>query len=218
MIDAPRGGDLARALDLARASAVAALSAEGPFAATLEPLRVRDEHPGRQDGFVVRFRFPWHREALCPIEGEVTHDEPVLLPPVRRQILPGSGLAPAGSLRAYPLDEVVAEKLRALLQTDEKLAGRGWSRPRARDSCDLWRILTTFASDVDPAVVQRILPEKCAHRDVAFTGVASFFTGRLTGEARAHWREALDGQVPDLPAVELVLADLPVLVGRLLGP
>jgi len=102
-IDAPRGGVLAEALDRARASAVDTLGAEGPFAETLEPLRVRDKHPGGQDAVVVRFRFPWHREALCPIKVEVTHDELVLLPPVRRPILPGSGLGPAGSLRVLSL-------------------------------------------------------------------------------------------------------------------
>lgn len=86
-IDAPRGADLARALDQARAHAMGALSVEGPFDARLEPLRVRDAHPGGQDAFVVRFRFPSHREALCPIKVEITHDEPVLLPlPSRRYL------------------------------------------------------------------------------------------------------------------------------------
>ena len=217
-VDAPRGADLASALDRARAHAVTALSAEGPFDATLERLRVRDAHPGGQDAFVVRFRFPWQRDALCPIKVEITHDEPVLLPPTERPILPGSGLSPAGSLLTYPLEEVVAEKLRALLQTDARLAVRGWSRPRARDYFDLWKILTTFAGDIDPAAVRRILPAKCAHREVSYTGTASFFTDRLTSEARRRWEESLANLVPDLPPVEQVLAALPPLVERLLGP
>lgn len=215
-IAAPRGADLAAALDQARAHAVASLSAEGPFDATLGPLQVRDAHPGGQDAFVVRFRFPWQRDALCPIKVEVTHDEPVLLPPATRPILPGSGLSPAGSLLAYPLEEVVAEKLRALLQTDARLAARGWSRPRARDYFDLWKILTTFAADVDPATVRRLLPSKCALRAVSYAGTESFFTGRLIREAEKHWVEALADLVPDLVPVEQVLADLPPLVDRLL--
>ena len=112
----------------------------------------------------------------------------------------------------------MAEKLRALLQTDARLAARGWSRPRARDYYDLWRILTTFAGDVEPAIVQRILPAKCTHRGVAFTGPDSFFTDRLTREARKHWKEALGALVPDVPDVEQVLAELPPLVSRLLVP
>ena len=210
--------DLASALHQASANAVAALSTEGPFDARLEPLRVRDTHPGGQDAFVVRFRFPWHRDALCPIKVEVTHDEPVLLPPASRPILPGSGLSPVGSLLAYPLDEMVAEKLRALLQTDARLAARGWSRPRARDYFDLWKILTTFAADVDPSTVRRILPAKCALREVSYTGTASFFTDRLLHEARKHWVEALADLVPDLPPVEEVLAELPPLIKLLLEP
>ncbi len=214
---APRGADLAAALDAARIRAVTALSAEGPFDARLEPLREREAHPGGQDAFVVRFRFPWQRDALCPIKVEVTHDEPVLLPPATRRILPGSGLAPAGSLLAYSLEEVVAEKLRALLQTDARLAVRGWSRPRARDYFDLWKILTTFAAEVDPATVRRLLPAKCALREVAYTDTASFFTERLIREAEKHWVEALADLVPDLPPIEQVLAELPPLVSRLVG-
>jgi uncharacterized protein len=217
-IDALRGANLTAALGQARAHAVEALSTEGPFDATLEPLRVRDAHPRGQDAFVIRFRFPWQRNALCAIKVEVTHDEPVLLPPERRPILPGSGLAPAGSLLAYPLEEVVSEKLRALLQTDARLAARGWSRPRARDYFDLWKILTAFAGDVDPATVRRILPAKCAHRDVSFTGTASFFTDRLRHEARRRWVESLADLVPELPPVERVLDELPPLVERLLRP
>jgi predicted nucleotidyltransferase component of viral defense system len=142
----------------------------------------------------------------------------VLLPPASRPILPGSGLAPAGSLLAYPLEEVVAEKLRALLQTDARLAARGWSRPRARDYFDLWKILTTFEAEVDPATVRRILPAKCAHREVSYTVSSSFFTDRLVREARKHWMETLADLVPDLPPVERVLAELPPLVERLLRP
>ncbi len=163
-IAAPRGADLAAGLETARAHAVAALSAEGPFDARLEPLRVRDAHPGGQDAFVVRFRFPWQHEALCPIKVEVTHDEPVLLPPATHAILPGSGLFPKGVLFAYPLEEIVAEKLRALLQIDARLAARGWSRPRVRDYFDLWKILTTFAAAVDPATVRRVLQAHPAWR------------------------------------------------------
>jgi hypothetical protein len=215
-VAAPCGADLAARLDVARAAAVAALSNDGPFDARLEPLRVRDAHPGGRDAFVVRFRFPWQRDALCPIKIEVTHDEPVLLAPTTLPILPGSGLAPAGSLLAYPLEEMVAEKLRALLQTDARLAVRGWSRPRARDYFDLWKILTTFAAEVDPATVRRVLPAKCAFREVSYAGTASFFTDRLIREAEKHWVETLADLVPDLMPVDRVLADLPPLVHRLL--
>lgn len=215
-IDAPRGAALASLLEEARRNAARALSADGPFDATLEPLRVRDAHPGGQDAYVIRFRFPWHREALCPIKVEITHDEPVLLPPLLLPILPGSGLSPVGSLRAYPLEEVVAEKLRALLQTDARLSIRGWSRPRTRDYFDLWKILTTFEAEVDPATVRRILPAKCALRGMSYSGTSSFFTDNLLREARAHWVETLQDLVPDLPPVERVLTGLPPLVEALL--
>jgi predicted nucleotidyltransferase component of viral defense system len=42
----------------------------------------------------------------------------------------------------YPLAEIVAEKLRALLQSRQRLQARGWGASRVcRDYYDLWKVL-----------------------------------------------------------------------------
>jgi hypothetical protein len=45
---------------------------------------------------------------------------------------------------SYRLEEIIAEKMRSLLQTHKKLVARGCNRPHARDYYDLWRLLTGF--------------------------------------------------------------------------
>jgi predicted nucleotidyltransferase component of viral defense system len=67
-VAAPRGADLASLLDQARVHAVTALSAEGPFDATLEPLRVRDAHPGGPGR--VRRPIPLPLASRCPLSDQ----------------------------------------------------------------------------------------------------------------------------------------------------
>ncbi|PYV80988.1 MAG: hypothetical protein DMG05_30700, partial [Acidobacteria bacterium] len=59
----------------------------------------------------------------------------------------------------YALEEIVAEKLRAILQHFEKLEVRGWSRSRARDYYDLWRILATYQDQMNLAGFTSFLRE-----------------------------------------------------------
>ena len=44
----------------------------GPFEASVERLTLRDPHPGNQDAFTVRVRFPTQRQALCRLKIEIT--------------------------------------------------------------------------------------------------------------------------------------------------
>ena len=66
----------------------------------------------------------------------------------------------------YSLEEIIAEKLRAILQHARKLEERGWSRSRARDYYDLWRILGAYRLQLDLADFAPFLREKCSKRDI----------------------------------------------------
>lgn len=82
-----RLADVDTAMQVAVTAAEAQLREHGPFAVTLERLTLREPHPGGQDAFIVRVRFPTHRQPLCRLKVEITHDEDVLLPPVTRTLL-----------------------------------------------------------------------------------------------------------------------------------
>lgn len=69
---------------------------------------------------MFRMQFPWQRQPLCTVKVEVTADEPVLLPTVSKPILHGYGKDLLGEVRAYTLEEIVAEKLRSILQSEAR--------------------------------------------------------------------------------------------------
>jgi hypothetical protein len=104
--------------------------------------------------------------------------------------------------------EIVAEKLRAILQHMEKLEERGWSRSRARDYYDLWRVLGAYKHRMDLTDFTPFLREKCAARNVAFKGADDFFQEPMLGYVQRTWDQWLGRLVPGLPAFNTVLGEL----------
>ena len=215
-LDSPQGDDLDLAVRQAVAHSSSLLAEYGAFALEAARYFERDPHPFGQEAFVIRVRFPWHPSPLCRVKLEISHDEPVLLKPDSRPLIHGYEESLHVSVRCYQLEEIIAEKLRCLLQTQKKLIARGWNRPRARDYYDLWRLLTAFDTKIDTVLVPPLLQQKCAHRDVAYTSVDDFFTEELTSEARTHWDRNLRPFVSQLPSSDIVISDLRPLVRKLL--
>ena len=209
-----RPADVDTAMQEAVAATEAQLQERGPFAVTLERLVLRDPHPGGQDAFTVRVRFPTHRRPLCRLKVEITHDEDVLLPPLTRTLLHHYPDPPQATWRCYPLEEIVAEKLRALLQSHARLRERGWGASRAcRDYYDLWYLLSH--STLDAALLPDLLARKCALRRVTFASTADFLALELQTVARAEWERQLAPFVPDAPSADQVLDELDGLLAAL---
>ena len=199
------------AMQVAVAATETQLQERGPFAVTLERLTLREPHPGGQDAFTVRVRFPTHRQPLCRLKVEITYDEDVLLPPVTRSLLHRYPNPPQATWRCYPLEEIVAEKLRALLQSRVRLQERGWGASRVcRDYYDLWYVLSR--STLDATLLPELLARKCALRQVTFDSVADFLAPELQAVARAEWERQLLPFVPDEPSVDKVLDELATLL------
>lgn len=202
----PRPDDLEEAVRAVASGAQASLSARGPFTVTVERVIHRDPHPKGQESFAFRVQFPWQRRPLCLVKLEVTVDERILLPAPERPVLHGYDEQLTGVIRSYCLEEIVAEKLRALLQTEARRGERGWSRPRCRDYYDLWSILTDSPAGFDREAVRRILPVKCAARAVHFDSAADFFPVGLLDVVRAGWDGDLGPFVRNLPSADTVIA------------
>jgi hypothetical protein len=180
-------------------------------------MTLRDPHPRDQESFAFRVRFPWQRRPLCLVKLEITVDEPILLPSPARPILHSYDEPLPGTVRAYSLEEIVAEKLRALLQSEASRGARGWARPRCRDLYDLWRILVGPPGGLDQAAIRRILPTKCAVRGVSFNSAADFFPAELLDIVRAGWEGDLGPLVQDLPAADLAIDEVRRRVEELLA-
>jgi predicted nucleotidyltransferase component of viral defense system len=183
----------------------------GPFEVRHETQTLKQPHPGQQSAFLVRVRFPGQREALCRLKVEITVDEPILLPVEKRPILHDFGEEFSGAVDVYALAEIVAEKLRALLQSQGHLAERGWGASRVcRDYYGLWSVLRRegrLKSRI-PNLVRR----KCEVRDVTFESPESFLAEELLAVARREWNQQLLPFVPNAPPVEQVLTEVRPLI------
>lgn len=207
--DAPRADEMEEAFRSVVASVQERLRQHGPFEVKTERVVPREPHPGGQDAFYIWVRFPWFRtaSAMCRVKVEITHDEPVLLEPELRPISHGYDEELAVQVRCYRLEEVVAEKMRTLRQTHEKLLARGWNRPRARDYYDLWRVLSAFGERLERERLPELVARKCIHRGVSFASLDDFFTEPLVAEARKHWKTNIETFVANAPGCDEVLEE-----------
>jgi len=159
---------------------------------------LRDFH--RADGAVrARARFVGPLRHPNRLLLDITLDEPVLLPPQRRPVVTGLFTDPRPHVLSYALEEILAEKLRSILQ-----------RGKTRDYYDVWRLLKEKADAFDRQTARRVLSEKCKHKGLPEPSVEAFLNPMLLGEAASYWSRDLIGQVPgeDLPSWDTVTADL----------
>jgi len=206
--------DLSHAMDAAIAHMTERLNECGPFTVTHEPLLLREPHPGGQAAYVVRVQFPGQWQSLCRLKVEITVDEPVLLLPAQRPLLHGFNEELNAILQVYALAEIVAEKLRALLQSRLRLQERGWGASRVcRDYYDLWSVLRheNWAGDDIPALTR----QKCALRAVDFSSPQDFLTTDLLSVARREWQMQLVPFLTQPVSVDEVLNDLQILIPAL---
>jgi hypothetical protein len=180
------------------------LNERGPFQVALEPLLLKQPHPGDQNAYLVRVQFPEQRQPLCRLKVEITVDEPILTPVEIRPVLHGFAEDMDAKIPVYSLLEISAEKLRALLQSKARLHERGWGASRVcRDYFDLWNLLQI--PDLKSPDLIPLLNQKCVVRDVAYKCPNDFVSEDLLSVASNEWEQQLLPFVPDaLPAEELL--------------
>ncbi len=183
---------------------------------TSERYTEREPHPAGQEAFVIRVRLPWHRRPQIRVMIEITVDEPVQRRVQQRKILHDFGEPLEESVGVYSLEEIIAEKLRAILQYVRILEEKGWSRSRARDFYDLWRILNTYADQLNLTGFEDFLSAKCVVRDVSFSSPEDFFPEAALYHVENTWEQWLGPLVPSLPSYETVIGQLRSLISDLL--
>lgn len=137
----------------------------------------KEAHPHGQEAFQVRAQFPWQREPLTTIMLEISRNELVLLPPNICPLIHEYGEPLDSNIVVYSLEEVVLEKLRAILQHTKKSHEHQWTRSRARDYYDLWCIFNKFS--LDTSNFTHLLKRKCSHRNVQFRDENCFFDPKM---------------------------------------
>ena len=98
-------------------------------------------------------------QRLPAMKIHLTFDEPLLTEPVICEVKPPYSDLAAFQIPVYGKQEIVAEKMRALLQQQKK-----WPRPR--DLYDLWFILCRSGERFQQEELKKLFVEKCQARRI----------------------------------------------------
>ncbi|MBC8449250.1 MAG: nucleotidyl transferase AbiEii/AbiGii toxin family protein [Chloroflexi bacterium] len=134
---------------------------------------------------------------------DLTHYELLVLPAALRRIIHPYSDAPRAPLQVptYCLEEMLAEKLRALLR-----------RCYPRDIYDVWYLLKHHDEGLDHSLLLHVLEEKCRHKGYSFSSAEDFLLpARRVGMSEA-WNTSLQHLVSFPPTYEAVMTELETLL------
>lgn len=139
------------------------------------------------------------RQGLPGVKVHLTFDEPIVTPICQRTVRPTYSDLKPFDIRAYSLVEIVAEKMRALIQQQAK-----WPRPR--DLYDLWFVLCHKAEHLPRSEVRQTFDAKCVARKLA-ADPAKLTSSHLKEWNRKAWSTVLGVMMRELPNYETVWAE-----------
>lgn len=174
-----------------------------------ELIRVLPRHnKASQDTFQGRlyYRGPLQRtQNYASIIFDITNDETVVAEPVARTVFHpySDGLPPDVTVQCYSLEELLAEKTRALYQ-----------RTRPRDLYDVVYLLENCIDAIDLAEAQRIFGAKCESKGLPIPSFDELLVlVQQNEELRADWANMLAHQLPNLPEIDGTVARFASLIG-----
>jgi uncharacterized protein len=212
----PLAQELETAIDGVCRDAVQMIDEYAPVQIQWDRYTEKAPHPGGQEAFAIRAQLPWQRQPQTRILVEISVDEKVFCAPCLQPVIHDYGEPIDVKLQVYTLEEIIAEKLRAILQHQEKLEERGWSRSRARDYYDIWRILGAYQGQLNLSGFIVLLKDKCKVRNVSFEIAADFFQDKMLSYVERTWDQWLGNLVPQLPTFETVVTQLQSQITRML--
>jgi predicted nucleotidyltransferase component of viral defense system len=170
--------------------------------------RFRSRPSGTSTEGRVYYRGPRQAPGAASIKLDLSGDEPVVRPPVLRQIahsypdlLPGDARA-----RCYSFEELFAEKIRAMGQ-----------RGRPRDLYDIVNLFRRQDLRLHGDLIRTVLEEKCRAKGISIPSAETVGAGPHIQELESEWANMLGHQLPALPPLSAFLAELPALFGWLDG-
>ncbi|MDD4985449.1 MAG: nucleotidyl transferase AbiEii/AbiGii toxin family protein [Dehalococcoidales bacterium] len=137
---------------------------------------------------------------------DLSFDEPLCLDPERKKVLAMPFSSGEQEVLAYPLEELLAEKIRSLLE-----------RGKSRDYYDVWRLLKEQSSSLDLALLGTVLQKKLSHKNLIVTGIGDFLPRDIKGLKR-YWGKDLGQQIVSLPSLDEVIEKLRDLLDKFVAP
>jgi predicted nucleotidyltransferase component of viral defense system len=138
---------------------------------------------------------------LTSIKIEVILYEKMIFPPDKATVIHNySDVLTKGEIPIYSIAEMLAEKIRALIQ-------RSYIAPR--DYYDIW-YLSQNIENIDWQQVMRAFYEKAAYKNIQVTGIEQFINPQNDKILKAAWKNSLEHQIENgkLPDYEKVRSDL----------
>ena len=142
----------------------------------------------------IKVQFPGLKRAKSILTFDLSPEEVIVEEPSERAVF-NPYYNKKFSLPVYTLDEIVAEKLRSLLQ-----------RTRVRDYYDVWYLLTK--KEVDKKRIGKIFLKKVDYKKIRFAGKEQFLEKGRLGQAEAYYQTQLGNQIKDLPPFAQVSREL----------
>ena len=161
------------------------------------PLEIIDNKE-QQDGginFYIRYVGPLGGlGANKKVKVDISRSETLVFDPVMQDVFPTYSDQEEHQLLCYPLEEVLVEKMRSVMQ-----------RMQARDFYDIWYLLEIHRMDV--AFYIREFRKKCAIKEIDPTGFPTKLEQRLL-QYKGRWQSSLADQVQDLPDFDEVVREV----------
>ncbi len=149
---------------------------------------------------------PTNRKWTTRVKIEITLFEKLSFKPVIRNLIHSFSDTPiTDQIMSYSLEEIIAEKLRALLQ-------RSYSAPR--DYYDLW-YLTKYMENIDWKIIKTAFIEKCRFKNIKFNSINDFFVDDKIRVVKREWNNSLKNHLKDLPDVDIAMIELEKVLNNL---
>jgi len=137
---------------------------------------------------------------------DLSFDEPLCLDPDNRKVLAAPFSSEGQKVLAYPLEELLAEKMRSLLE-----------RGKSRDYYDVWRLLKEKTSSLDLKLLGRVLIKKLTHKGLVITSIDDFLP-QDTRVLKRYWEKDIEQQITPLPSLDQVTEELGDILKKRLAP
>jgi predicted nucleotidyltransferase component of viral defense system len=153
------------------------------------------------------FRGPLERKGdWARIKLDLTHHERLVFEPVLREVYHPYSDELKINIKAYSLEEIFAEKLRALAE-----------RLRPRDLYDVINLFERKASETDQKALLFCLQEKCDFKKIDLPTITHLQSRLELQELIKEWRNMLAHQIHDLPSYETYWQKLPAVLSWVYG-
>lgn len=131
------------------------------------------------------------------IRVDIALEEEISLSTPMRDVVQEFADDTAATLPVYALEEIVAEKLRSILQ-----------RGKSRDYYDVWILLKEENTDFDRRQTRELFYTKCHAKNIMEPRVEDFFLAEQLSEAKRFWERGLAHQMSNLAPFPTVIASL----------